>query len=101
MDDSSTGQAAPTPIPIVIGSAAANVMPPVTDNACIMPTDADALCSTAVNRIPTRIPINGFVNIVSAFTKCALLFNGDTAPLIVCIPTIKMENPSIISPTLW
>ena len=99
MEDSSTGQAAPTPIPSVIGNADANVIAPVTDNACKIPMEADALCSTAVKAIPTRIPINGFENMVSVLTKCGFSFNGETAPLMLCMPNISMENPSIISPT--
>jgi len=43
IEERSTGQAAPTPIPIVIGSAAAKLMLPVMDNACRIPTDAEAL----------------------------------------------------------
>ena len=74
-------------------------MLPVIDSACRIPTDADALCNTAVKAIPTRIPRNGFVNIVSMFTKCSFSFRGDTAPLIVCIPTIRIANPSMMSPT--
>ena len=42
MEERSTGHAAPTPIPIVIGSAAAKLILPVTDNACKIPTEADA-----------------------------------------------------------
>ena len=93
-----TGQAAPTPIPRTIGNALANVNNPVTDNACSTPTVADALCNTAVNKIPTKIPANGFENIVSISTNTGLSFNGATAPLMVCIPVIKIENPNMILP---
>ena len=71
-----TGHAAPIPIPKLIGKAAANVNEPVIDNACKIPIAALALCKTAVNKIPTRIP-----------------------PLICCIPVIKIANPSMIFPT--
>ena len=43
MEESRTGQAAPTPIPMVIGRAAAKVIEPVIDSACRIPTEADAL----------------------------------------------------------
>ena len=97
--DIKTGHAAPTPIPITIGSATAKLIPPVTDSACKIPTDADALCKTAVKRIPTKIPAAGFVNIVSMLLNVSLSLSGATAPLIVCIPNIKIAKPSIISPT--
>ena len=93
-----TGQAAPTPIPRTIGNALENVRIPVTDNACNTPTVADALCSTAVNAIPTRIPIRGLENMVSIFVKVGLSFSGETAPLIVCIPVIRIAKPSMILP---
>ena len=97
--ESKTGQAAPTPIPSVIGKAAAKLIEPVIESACKIPTDADALCRTAVNAIPTRIPITGFENIVSAFTKCSFCLRGATAPLMVCMPTIRIEKPSMMPPT--
>ena len=100
MEDRSTGQAAPTPIPIVTGRAVAKLTAPVTDNACRMPTDADALCKTAVIKMPTTMPTIGLENIVSALTNRSLSLNGETAPLIVCIPSIKIENPSMMSPRL-
>jgi hypothetical protein len=59
---------------------------------------ADALCSTAVNAIPTRIPISGLENIVSMFVNVGLSFSGETAPLIVCIPVIRIAKPSMILP---
>ncbi len=99
IEESSTGQEAPTPIPIVIGSAVAKLIVPVTESACKIPTEADALCKTAVNKIPAKIPARGFENIVSAFTNRSLSRSGATAPLIFCIPTIRMEKPSMISPT--
>ncbi len=99
MDDSSTGQAAPTPIPSVIGKADANVIAPVTESACRIPIEADALCNTAVNAIPTRMPIKGLENMVSILTKCGFSFRGETAPLMLCIPNINIEKPSMMSPT--
>ena len=84
----------------MIGNAVANVNDPVTDNACRIPTAADALCKIAVNAIPSRIPANGLENIVSIFVNASLSFSGATAPLIVCIPNIRMEKPSMILPTL-
>ena len=99
IEDSRTGHAAPTPMPSVIGNADANVIAPVTESACRIPIEADALCRTAVNAIPTRIPINGLENMVSVLTKCGFSFSGDTAPLMLCMPNINIENPSIMSPT--
>ena len=78
---------------------AQELLAPVMDSACKIPMEADALCSTAVKAIPTRIPINGFENMVSVLTKCGFSFNGETAPLMLCIPTIKIEKPSMMSPT--
>ena len=74
-------------------------MAPVTDNACRIPTDADALCNTAVMRIPTRIPTKGLLKDVSILMKCSFSRRGATAPLMVCIPIISMVKPSKISPT--
>ena len=98
IEERRTGHAAPTPIPIVIGSAAAKVIDPVMDSAWRIPTEAEALCKTAVNTIPTRIPINGFVNMVRSLTKCGFSFRGETAPLMVCIPIIRIAKPSMMSP---
>ena len=93
-----TGQAAPTPIPRTIGNALANVKIPVTESACSTPTVADALCNTAVKAIPTRIPAIGLENIVSMSIKTGLSLNGATAPLMVCIPVIRIAKPSIMFP---
>ena len=98
IEEISTGQAAPTPIPSTMGNALAKVRIPVTDKACSTPTAADALCSTAVNAIPTRIPIRGLENMVSMLTKNSFSRRGSTAPLMVCIPIIRMANPSMILP---
>ena len=58
-----------------------------------------ALCRTAVNKIPTRIPIIGFENIVSILMNVSFVLKGETAPLICCIPVIKIAKPSMIFPT--
>ena len=71
---------------------------PFMDNACRIPTDADALCRIAVKTIPIRIPTNGFENMVSTPVNDGLSLSGDTAVLMVCIPSIRIANPSIISP---
>ena len=94
-----TGHAAPTPIPRTIGNALANVRIPVTERAWSTPTVADALWSTAVKAIPTRIPAIGLENIVSILMNIGLSRNGDTAPLIICIPVIRIAKPSMIFPT--
>ena len=94
-----TGHAAPIPIPKLIGKAAANVNEPVIDSACKIPIAALALCKTAVNKIPTRIPMIGFENIVSILMNVSFVLKGETAPLICCIPVIKIANPSMIFPT--
>ena len=95
----STGQAAPTPMPSTIGNALAKVRMPVTDSACSTPTAAEALWITAVNRMPTRMPMSGFENMVSMFVNASLLRSGSTAPLMVCIPNIRIANPSMMLPT--
>ena len=98
MEDKSTGHAAPTPIPIVIGNAAEKVINPFMESACKIPTEADALCKIAVITIPIKIPRIGFENIVSTPVKAGFSLRGDTALLMLCMPIIKMANPSIISP---
>ena len=51
-----------------------------------------------LNRIPTRIPASGLENIVSILIKVGFSRSGETAPLIICIPFIKMAKPSIMFP---
>ena len=65
-----------------------------------MPTAAEALCSTAVNAAPARMPRAGFENVVSMSIKVLLCRSGATAPLMDCIPNIKTAKPSRISP-VW
>ena len=98
MAESITGQAAPTPMPRMIGKTVANVSAPVTDSACTIPMEADALCKMAVITTPSRIPRNGLANIVTAPVNAALSFSGETAALIVCMPTINTAKPSRMLP---
>ena len=82
----------------MIGNALENVSSPVTDKACNTPTVAEALCRTAVNTIPTRIPMTGFENVVNRSINTLLSRSGATAPLMVCIPVMRIANPSMMSP---
>ena len=96
-----TGQAAPTPIPRVIGNATAKEIAPVVDNACMIPIEADALCKIAVKIIPIKIARKGLFTLSIIFKKVGLVLNPDTEPLIVCIPVIRIANPIIIAPTFF
>ena len=71
------------------------------DRACRMPTAAEALCSTAVNAAPTRMPSSGWEKAVIISRKPGSLFSGATAPLMSCMPNISTAKPSRMSPTWW
>ena len=96
--DNKTGAAAPIPIPMMIGSAAENGKKLVAAILCKIPTDAEALCNIAVDKIPTKIPKSGFEKWVIALVKEGISCKGLMAVFMVDIPTIKMEKPSMISP---
>ena len=97
--ESSTGTAAPMAIPMMMGSAIWNVMAPVPESTCKIPTAALALCSTLVNTRPTRIPSSGLEKVVRIAMNSGLSFKGATAPDIAVMPYIKTANPSRILPT--
>ena len=59
MAESSTGTAAPMPMPMIMGKAVAKVMVPVTERACRIPTEAELDWSTAVMRMPMSTPGRG------------------------------------------
>ena len=98
MAETSTGTAAPMPMPMIIGKAVANEIVPVTESACKIPTEAELDCKTAVMSVPMRTPRIGFSNIVIRRRKSSLSRSGDTAPLIAFMPYIKTAKPSRISP---
>ena len=98
MAESMTGQAAPTPMPRITGKAVAKVSAPVTDSACTIPMEADALCRMAVITMPSRMPRNGLENMVTVLVKALLSFSGETAALIICMPTISTAKPSRMLP---
>ena len=98
MAETSTGTAAPMPMPMIIGNAVANETVPVTESACKIPTEAEFDCKTAVMSVPMRMPRIGFSNIVISRRKPSLSRSGDTAPLIAFMPYIKTAKPSRISP---
>ena len=85
-------------MPRITGKAVAKVSAPVTDRAWTIPMEAEALCRMAVITMPSRMPRSGLENMVTAPVKALLSFNGDTAALIVCIPTIRIAKPSRILP---
>ena len=98
MAESMTGQAAPTPMPRITGKAVAKVSAPVTDSACMIPMEAEALCSMAVITMPSSMPRNGLENMVTVRVKTLLSLSGETAALIVCMPTIRTAKPSRMLP---
>ena len=62
------------------------------------PIEADALCRIAVITVPSKMPNTGLENIVIAFVNTGLSRSGETAELIICMPTIRMAKPSRILP---
>ena len=63
-----------------------------------MPTAADADCRTAVKRVPTRMPSSGFFMEVIIPVNQGCSPRPLTAPLMVCMPSIRTAKPSRISP---
>ena len=74
--DNNTGVAAPIPIPIIIGTAVPKLIAPVTERACNIPTEAEALCKIAVITIPIIIPRRGLENAVSVSVNAGSVFNS-------------------------
>ena len=99
MADSITGTDAPILMPSISGKAAPKSIAPVTDSACTMPTAAEADCSTAVNAAPARMPSRGLRIEVIIPVNQGWLPSPFTAPLIVCMPNIRMAKPIRMSPT--
>ena len=64
-----------------------------------MPTAAEALWSTQVKTIPTRMPSRGLEKVVSRSRKAWLSRRGETEALMVCMPNMSTANPSKMSPT--
>ena len=50
--------------------------------------------------MPSRIPRNGLENMVMVLVNTLLSFSGETAALIICMPTISTAKPSRILPRL-
>ena len=94
-----TGNCAPTEIPISMGGTFSNDAAPVTDNACTIPTAADADCKRAETPNPRRMPRIGFLIDVIRSLNQGWSFSPDTEPLMVLIPIIRMTKPIMISPT--
>ena len=42
--------------------------------------------------------MSGFENMVSMFVNVSFDLSGSTAPLMVCIPNIRIANPSMMLP---
>ena len=68
--------------------------------ACNIPTDAEELCTAAVNAAPARIPSIGLENIVRNPANSGDSANGATAPLINSIPIMSRPNPNSMEPRL-
>ena len=50
--------------------------------------------------VPARTPRTGMENFTRSPVNSGTSASGDTALLMVCIPNIRMEKPSMILPTL-
>ncbi len=85
-------------LPYSVRKNADKVMAPVEESACRIPTEAEALCRTAVAAMPKSTPSSGFRNPVSTLRKVALDLRPLTAPLMVFMPNIKSaRHPSTIT----
>ena len=90
---------APMFMPRMIGIAEENVTLPVAESACRMPTEAEELWMTAVMTAPVITPRTGLLNSVRICVNSGSFASGATAPLIVCMPNMRIAKPSMIVPT--
>ena len=74
------------------------VITPLIAKACKIPTEAEELWIIAVNPAPTKIPINGFSNVVTRLTNSGELLSGTIALDIISIPIKRIPSPAIIPP---
>ena len=98
-EESSVMMQAPMFMPRIMGIAEENVTLPVAESACRMPTEAEELWMIAVITAPVSTPRIGLSNSVRIRVNSGISASGSTAPLIVCMPNMRMEKPSRIVPT--
>ena len=76
------------------------MMPPVSDNACKMPTEAAEDWITPVNTAPTITPRKGLVKAVRMAENSGMSARGLTAFFISSIPVMSTANPTMMEPAL-
>ncbi len=85
--------------PMMMGTAAAQVMAPVEERACKIPTEAEEDWITAVTPAPTSTPKMGFVMAWKSWAKAGSSRRGRTAASIWNMPVKSTPKPRSICPT--
>ena len=101
MPESSAVTQVPIFWPSIIGIAMPQLIAPVIDSACSMPTDAEEDCIIAVSSKPAISPNSGLSNISSTFAKFGSSASGFTALLIWSMPNMSTAKPTSMPPVSW
>ena len=99
MPESSAVTQVPMFWPSIMGTAIPQLIAPVIDSACSMPTEAEEDCITAVSSVPARRPNRGLSNMSSILVKPGSLASGFTAPLICSMPNMSTAKPISMPPS--